>query len=85
MANVFDAAREIPPLSRRVGWPLRILRELPALPLLILAVLVLVALLAPVIAPHGKIDPVHSDKGAMPGEVRHRQLSLCRQPAALLG
>src|SRR5215472_3798082 len=62
MANVFDAAREIPPLSRRVGWPLRILRELPTLPLLILAVLVLVALLAPVIAPHGKIDPVTPTK-----------------------
>jgi peptide/nickel transport system permease protein len=33
-------------------------RELPLVPLLVLAVLVCVAIFAPVLAPHGKLDPV---------------------------
>jgi peptide/nickel transport system permease protein len=36
----------------------RFLRDVPLVPLLILAVLGLVAVLAPVLAPHGKLDPV---------------------------
>jgi peptide/nickel transport system permease protein len=36
----------------------RAFREAPTVPLLIVAVLALVAILAPVIAPHGKLDPV---------------------------
>lgn len=36
----------------------RVLRDLPLVPLLILGVLVSVAVLAPVVAPHSKLDPV---------------------------
>ena len=37
---------------------LRALRQAPLIPLVILAVLVSVAILAPVLAPHGRLDPV---------------------------
>src|SRR3989442_10855287 len=36
----------------------RVLREAPVIPLVILGVLTSVAVLAPVLAPHGKLDPV---------------------------
>jgi peptide/nickel transport system permease protein len=62
MATVFDDARPIATASQRLWRPLRILRELPAIPLLILLVLAFAAILAPVIAPHGKIDPVTPTK-----------------------
>jgi len=58
MATAFDEVGALATVSRRARHPLRILRELPAIPLLIVAVLAFVALLAPVIAPHGKLDPV---------------------------
>jgi peptide/nickel transport system permease protein len=35
-----------------------LVRELPVIPLLVLAVLVFVAILAPVLAPHSKLDPI---------------------------
>jgi peptide/nickel transport system permease protein len=43
------------PLVRR---GVRILRQAPLVPLAILGVLIAVALLAPVLAPHGRLDPV---------------------------
>jgi peptide/nickel transport system permease protein len=42
-------------VARHSLW---VLRELPVLPLLVLAVLTFVAILAPVLAPHSKLDPV---------------------------
>src|SRR5215510_9351708 len=43
---------------RAVRRSYRVLRDLPMVPLLILGVLASVAVLAPVLAPHGKLDPV---------------------------
>jgi peptide/nickel transport system permease protein len=43
------------PVARRTY---RFLREAPLVPLLIVGILTLVAVLAPVLAPHGKLDPV---------------------------
>lgn len=48
MAGVAHAARR----SYRVA------REVPVIPVLVLAVLAVVAIFAPVLAPHGKLDPV---------------------------
>lgn len=42
-------------VARQSAW---LVRELPVIPLLVLAVLVLVASLAPVFAPHSKLDPI---------------------------
>src|SRR5690242_10084537 len=62
MATVFDDASPLSTPSRRLWHPLRILRELPLIPLLILVGLTLAALLAPVIAPHGKLEQVTPTK-----------------------
>jgi peptide/nickel transport system permease protein len=58
MATVFDDIGAIGTRSRRTWRPLRLLRQLPTIPLLIVVVLLFVAILAPVIAPHSKLDPV---------------------------
>jgi peptide/nickel transport system permease protein len=60
MATAFDIGgiAAAPRRSRR----LLLLRQLPAIPLLILVVLSLVAILAPVIAPHGRLEPVPPTK-----------------------
>ena len=58
--------------------------DVPSIPLLILAILAFVAVFAPVIAPHGKLDPVKPTPRAVSGEVRDGQLSLRRQRAAVL-
>src|SRR5574341_1757767 len=42
-------------VARRSVW---FMRELPIIPLLVLAVLACVAILAPVLAPHSKLDPI---------------------------
>jgi peptide/nickel transport system permease protein len=61
MATI-DEAGSLVTAPRRFWRPLRILHELPAIPLLIAAVLVFVAVLAPVIAPHGKLQSVTPTK-----------------------
>src|ERR671925_266264 len=42
-------------VARRSVW---LTREVPVIPLLVLAVLAFVAILAPVLAPHSKLDPI---------------------------
>ncbi len=62
MADITDVARSLAAAPRLVWRPLRFMRELPTIPILILGGLIFVALLAPVIAPHSKLDPVTPTK-----------------------
>jgi len=58
MATV-TASRPSTVLATRVARrSVRFVRELPIIPLLVLGVLVFVAIFAPLLAPHGKLDPV---------------------------
>src|SRR5262245_30521316 len=50
-----DPIVAVPRVARRSA---RILRDAPVVPLVILSLLALVAVLAPVLAPHSKLDPV---------------------------
>src|SRR2546422_365189 len=57
MATIpIGADRTLAARAARRGY--RVLRDLPMVPLLILAVLASAAVLAPVVAPHDKFDPV---------------------------
>jgi len=58
MATIPVRATPIGDLSRIARRSYRIVAEIPSIPLLMLSVLAFVAVLAPVIAPHGKLDPV---------------------------
>ncbi len=58
MAIVADHTAGVATVSQRAQHPLHLLRELPAIPLLLLGLLAFAAILAPVIAPHSKLDPV---------------------------
>lgn len=62
MATVFDDIRSVAVAPRRTWNLWRALRQLPTIPLLIVVVLAFVAVMAPVIAPHGKLDPVTPTK-----------------------
>src|SRR5437870_13018287 len=46
-------------VARRIRW---LMHELPVIPLLVLAMLTFVAILAPILAPHSKLDPVKPTK-----------------------
>ena len=58
MATVLEHAPSTGVLSRAARRSYQVVLEIPTIPLLILAVLVAVAILAPVLAPHPKLDPV---------------------------
>ena len=58
MATIPVRATPIGNLSRVARRSYRIVAEIPSLPLLMLSILAFVAVFAPVIAPHGKLDPV---------------------------
>jgi peptide/nickel transport system permease protein len=58
MATIPIGASPTIAVSRVARRSFHLLRHAPIVPLLILGVLALVAVLAPVIAPHGKLDPV---------------------------
>jgi peptide/nickel transport system permease protein len=62
MADIVGNAPSVAAVPQLSWRPLYILRELPMIPLLIIGVLLFVALLAPVIAPHSKLDPVTPTK-----------------------
>ena len=58
MATIPVSATSIGAVSRVARRSYRIVAEVPSIPLLMLAVLAFAAVFAPVIAPHGKLDPV---------------------------
>jgi peptide/nickel transport system permease protein len=58
MATILERAPSVGEFSRAARRGYRLLAGLPLVPLSILAVLVFVAALAPVLAPHDKLDPV---------------------------
>ncbi len=58
MATVLERVPSSGGFSRVVRRSYRIVAEVPSIPLLMLAVLAFAAVFAPVIAPHGKLDPV---------------------------
>ena len=58
MATIPVRATPIGDLSRAARRSYRIVAEIPSLPLLMLSLLAFAAVFAPVIAPHGKLDPV---------------------------
>jgi peptide/nickel transport system permease protein len=58
MATIPIGADQPIETARAVRRSVRVLREAPVIPLAILGVLAFVAVLAPVLAPHGKLDPV---------------------------
>src|SRR5262245_34976380 len=58
MATIPVGADHTIATPRATRRALRVLRDAPLIPLAILGVLVFVAVLAPVLAPHGKLDPV---------------------------
>jgi len=58
MATIPVGAESTIAAARAVRRGSRVLRDLPLVPLVILGLLVSVAALAPVLAPHGKLDPV---------------------------
>lgn len=58
MATILERAPSIGGFSRAARWSYRFVADAPSIPLLILGLLVFVAVFAPVLAPHGKLDPV---------------------------
>jgi peptide/nickel transport system permease protein len=58
MATVTAQSSATPLVSRLVQRSVWVIRELPVIPLLVLVGLLLVAVLAPVLAPHSKLDPI---------------------------
>jgi peptide/nickel transport system permease protein len=58
MATIPIGADQTLATPRAVRRGVRVLREAPLIPLAILAVLAFVAILAPILAPHSKLDPV---------------------------
>src|SRR5262245_51094359 len=58
MATIPIGADHTVATPRAVRRRLRVLRRAPLIPLVILGVLISVAVLAPVLAPHGRLDPV---------------------------
>jgi ABC-type dipeptide/oligopeptide/nickel transport system permease subunit len=58
MATIPIGADQTLATPRAVRRGFRVLREAPLIPLAILAVLAFVAILAPILAPHSKLDPV---------------------------
>src|SRR5437867_7894921 len=58
MATVMGRAPAMAHVSRVARRGYRLLLQGPSIPLAILAFLTLVAILAPILAPHGKLDPV---------------------------
>lgn len=58
MATILESAPSIGGFSRAARLSYRLVADLPTVPLLILSVLVFVAVFAPILAPHGKLDPV---------------------------
>ncbi|MGH7311688.1 MAG: ABC transporter permease [Candidatus Rokuibacteriota bacterium] len=58
MATILARAPSLGGVSRAARRSYGLARELPLIPLLVLGVLASVAIFAPVLAPHGKLDPV---------------------------
>jgi len=58
MATVFERAHPVARISRAARRSYRLVLDIPSVPLLILTLLAVVAIFAPVLAPHGKFDPV---------------------------
>src|SRR5262249_51293826 len=58
MATVLERAHPLAGLSRAARRSSRVVLELPSLPLLGLTLLTVVAVFAPILAPHGALDPV---------------------------
>ncbi len=58
MATVFERAHPMGGIARAARRSYRVVLDIPSIPLLILTLLVVVAVFAPVLAPHGKLDPV---------------------------
>jgi len=63
MATIPVRATSIGGVARVARRTCRILAEVPSIPLSMLSLLVFVAVFAPVIAPHGKLDPVKPAPG----------------------
>ena len=58
MATILARAPSTAGVSRAARFSYGLARELPLVPVLLLAVLTFVAVFAPVLAPHGQLDPV---------------------------
>jgi peptide/nickel transport system permease protein len=58
MATVLERVQPMGGLSRAARRSYRMVLEIPSIPLLLLTLLTVVAVFAPVLAPHGKLDPV---------------------------
>jgi peptide/nickel transport system permease protein len=63
MATIPIGANRTTAAVRAARRSYRVLRDLPMIPLLILGVLASMAVLAPVVAPHSKLDPVTPTRG----------------------